>query len=336
MRVHWAYALALVPIAAAGLWLSVSRGGVRPSPPARTKQPVSDITFLIASDTHVGFRDDVPIGVPPEKMSFGAATAFINQEMNAMATRSFPKALGGAIGAPAALLLAGDLTEQGKPAEWAEFESTFGLHGGDGQLNFPVYEGAGNHDKWSGTYVEDGIRKRHGSPYYAVDLQDLHVVCLGEAPGDRELAWLTTDLGKLGPEKGLIVFFHFPVTGPSSTGNWFFDGGYRERLAKALEGHEVLGIFNGHSHLSGMARWEGHDAYFTGSPKHAAHAFLVARVTGQSMKVASYNYDRRAFWWWHEKSVFGGTAPERRCMSAANGLIGAADRGNFSHSDCAN
>ena len=37
---------------------------------------------------------------------------------------------------------------------------------------------------------------------------------------------------------------------------------------------------------------------------------MVARFT-----VASYNYDRQAFWWWHDKPIFGATGPSRQWLA---------------------
>jgi cytolysin (calcineurin-like family phosphatase) len=198
----------------------------------------------------------------------------------------------------------------------------FGLTGGDGMLRYPVYEGAGNHDKHAGAHVEEQIAKRHGGARYSWDWDDLHLVCLGEAPNDADLAWLRGDLAEAGPDVGVVLYFHFPLEGPYSTGNWFGDGDYRRKLHDVLGGYRVLGIFSGHYHASGLYRWRGYDAYLEGSVKHSWHSFAVVHVTDERMTVASYNYDRRAFWWWHDKPIFGAPGRESRWISETGAIVG--------------
>lgn len=186
----------------------------------------------------------------------------------------------------------------------------------------PRLRGRGQPDKWGGTYVEEQIARRHGAARYAWDWQNLHLVCLGEAPNDRDLEWLRGDLATRGSDVGVVLFFHFPVEGPSSRGNWFGDH-ERDLLADVLAGHRVLGIFSGHHHAAGMYRWHGYDGYLSGSAKHAWHSFSVVHVTADRMTVASYNYDRRAFWWWHDKPIFDAQRPEAKWFSRDAELVGA-------------
>jgi hypothetical protein len=65
----------------------------------------------------------------------------------------------------------------------------------------------------------------------------------------------------------------------------------------------------------------GHDAYLKGSVKHAWHSFSVVHVTADRMTVASYNYDRGAFWWWHEKPVFGAAGTASSWVSSGDRLV---------------
>jgi cytolysin (calcineurin-like family phosphatase) len=279
-----------------------------------------DLTFLVTADTHVGYRDLVIGG--PAGMTVDAARDLEIRALNEIAGKPLPSALGGTVGEPRGLLIAGDLTEQGRPHEWAQFEAIFGLTGKEGRIRYPVYEGAGNHDKWAGNHVEKQIARRHGAARYSWDWGDVHLVCLGEAPNGADLEWLRADLTAAGPLHGIILFLHFPLEGPNSTGQWFGDGDYRARLADVLAGREVLGIFNGHSHTSGHYRWRGWDAYLEGSVKHAWHSFAVVHITGERMTVASYNYDRRGFWWWHDKPIFGATGPVRQWFAGDATLVG--------------
>lgn len=66
--------------------------------------------------------------------------------------------------------------------------------------------------------------------------------------------------------------------GPWSTDNWFNDGAWPDRLAEALAGHHVLGIFHGHHHARGHYVWRGIDVYKPGAVKHDGHTFTEVRA----------------------------------------------------------
>lgn len=298
-------------------------GGRRSHGEPRVRRGGMDITFLVTADTHFGYSwARVPTPGAPAGLGIEEVNANAVRAMNTIEGTPYPAALGGAVGAPRGVLVAGDLTEGGWANEWSQFEAMFGLTGREGQLRYPVYEGAGNHDKHSGGHVEEQIKRRHGGARYSWDWHDLHVVCLGEAPNDADLEWLRGDLAAVGKDLGVVLYFHIPLAGPYSKGNWFGDGDYADKLHKILEGHRVLGIFNGHFHASGHYRWRGYDAYLVGSPKHSWHSFVVARVTDDRMSVASYNYDQRSFWWWHQKPVFGARGGEARWFAEGAALVG--------------
>lgn len=78
---------------------------------------------------------------------------------------------------------------------------------------------------------------------------------------------------------------------------------------KALEGANVLGVFHGHYHATGFYRYHGLDVYRAGSPKHSWHTFTVAQIADRKMKVASWDYDKQGWGWWHGKPVLGGEGP---------------------------
>ena len=78
--------------------------------------------------------------------------------------------------------------------QWNNFMLHFGLDGTDGLLDYPCYEGAGNHDGYADDSVRDGIRDRHGSLAYSWDWGVLHVVSLDEYPAAEFLDWLALDL----------------------------------------------------------------------------------------------------------------------------------------------
>jgi hypothetical protein len=261
---------------------SVSASGA-PSP-LRTRKGGTDVTFLAISDTHFGFE------------GIEAAHARLVPRLNGIEGRAFPAHVGGVVARPRGLLITGDLTEWGKPDEWAPFAKTYGLTGTDGEVRIPVFEVVGNHDKVSAHYVEEQVALRHGGGrYYAWDWDDLHLVALGEAPDDEGLAFLERDLARLASDVPVVLYFHFALAGPWSTGNWFADGNFKPRLARLIDGHAVVGIFHGHHHATDHYTWHGTDVWKPGAVKHDAHTFAVVHVTDERMTVASFDWERDAW-----------------------------------------
>lgn len=288
--------------------------------PGRARRGGMDVTFLVTADTHFGWSEKIAVPDHPEGVSVQEANEIVVDAMNGIAGTVLPTPLGGVVGTPRGVLVAGDLTETGQSAELALFEAMYGLTGKDGRLRYPVYEGAGNHDIWGGTYVKAQVEKRHGGARYAWDWNDLHVVCLGEGPDAADLAWLREDLDATGPDVGVVLFLHYPLAGGETY--WFGAGPYRDELERILAGYRVLGIFSGHLHTSGLYRWRGHDAYLEGSVKHGWHSFSVVHVTDRRWTVASYNYDRRAFWWWHDKPIFDEGGQPAKWFAEGDALVG--------------
>ncbi len=284
-------------VPAAGKPVAHADAAPEPRPPPHAPGKCADadsVTFIFASDTHFGHNDEV------DRRNLEQI-----RHMNAIAGKSWPAALGGRVGEPCGVLLGGDLTERGAPWEWDSFANAYGLVGGDGALRIPVFEVHGNHDKNSGLLVRQRVAERHGGEIYSFTWGAVHVVALGEAPDDEDRAWLRDDLAKLKPGTGVVLYFHFPLDGPYSKGQWFGDaddgGGHRARLVEVLEGVNGLGVFHGHYHATGFYRYHGLDVYRAGSPKHAWHTFTVAEIAGGAMKVASWDYDKQRWGWWHQK-----------------------------------
>lgn len=308
------------------------RDGLAPAPSAAPPPSASqsrspnippglDVTFLVAADTHFGARvkrtsDDTD--VPIEEVHETAV-----REMNGMQARTWPGGIWGKIARPRGLLVAGDLTDDGRDSEWQSFEKYLGRTGSEGKLRMPVFEGIGNHDRNSGDRIVDRVVRRHGSPFYSWDWDGLHLVCLGEAPDDTALRWLERDLSAIGPYRPVVVYFHYPLAGPWTKGNWFGDGDYRERLAAVLSRSTVVGIFHGHFHATGYYRWLGRDVFTPGSAKHRWRSFLVVRVTSEKIDVACWDYEYRAWWWWVSRPFAIGDEPlvEARNVGRGNPLI---------------
>jgi hypothetical protein len=253
--------------------------GCAPAPP-----PAEELTFLVTADTHFG--------------SPGCAERNREQiaAMLALPGTPYPAEMGGVVGPPRALLVAGDLTEAGDAASWDEFITAYG------SLPFPLYEGTGNHDRSPPLLrpVLWGVTRRHGALTYSFDLGPLRVACLDICPDRANLEWLATDLVSVPPDRPLVLYFHYPPTGPYS--DWWSE---KEKAAfvHAIEGRNVIAVFCGHWHGSGHTVWNGIDVYNVGSPKHSDRSFAVVRVTRGRFSVALHDWQAGAFRWTHGKEL---------------------------------
>jgi len=273
-----------------------------------------DATFLVTADTHFGFRTDDDEARDPVREPQGLEKLVKSsiEQMNGMPGKSWPVRSWGKVARPRGVFVAGDLTESGTPVQWRNFQTYFGLKGGDGLLDYPVFEMAGNHDYNRGWYVRRGVEKRHGERFYGVDWGDLHVACVGIHPNEDALRWLAQDLDKVGADRPVVVVMHYPLLGPFSN-----DKGAAARntgLASVLYGYNVVGIFHGHFHASGQYGWLGYDVYNVGSVKHDWKSFAVVRITDDRFVVASWNTVSRGWWWWHEKPINGADGTPRRMV----------------------
>ena len=278
----------------------------------RGRQHRLDVTFFVASDTHLGF--DVPLDgkrdIVRSPIGIERTNLRMIRSMNEAPTREFPGAVRGKVSPPRGVLITGDLTEHGGAVEWAMFEQMYGRSGKGGPLVYPVFEADGNHDRALDWHVRDQIAKRHGGRYYSFDWDDLHLVCLAEAPADDGIDFLEKDLAPLADDVPLILYMHYPLSGPYSN-NWWSQQNGPEKLARVIAGRNVVGIFHGHHHASGAYRWEGYDVYNVGSPKNDFRTYLVVRAKDDQMVVAAYNYETNDWWWWHQKPINEGTGERR-------------------------
>jgi len=293
-----ALCLFLTAIVLGGLlwWLETVPGPRQPDVPIidTPRKGGTDVTFFVAADTRVGYR------------YMEQASAAQIREMNALPGLAYPEDLGSKVARPRGVLIAGDLTENGREDEWRAFERLYGRDGTDALLKYPVFLGSGNHDRRThpdaGVVIRE-IRRRHGSEFYSWDWDDLHLICLDEAPTDRGLRWLGKDLARTGRKRPIVLFLHFPLAGAFSESNWFGKGPQKQQLAEMLAGFQIVGIFHGHYHKSTRTSWEGYDVYNVGSPKHLWRSFAVVRVTDTTMTVVSRDWVQHLWRWSHRKRI---------------------------------
>jgi hypothetical protein len=255
-----------------------------PAVSARTRVGATDITFLVAADTHIGAEGIVP------RNEIQVAS------MNALPGTAYPAEIGGTVAAPLGVLMAGDLTNHGGAGEWDTWEKLYGLTGKDGLLKYPIFECSGNHDRpvpgW--TTITDKVRQRHGGLTYSWDWGDVHVVCLDVYPDPTNLRWLRRDLAAAGRDVPVVIYFHYSILGPFS--DWWSNRD-KDAFAAALERYNVIGIFHGHFHGSYAYKWKGFDVFNIGSPRHMWHRYLAVHVTDTTMTVAAWDWDNQRWDW---------------------------------------
>lgn len=272
---------------------------VAPTPRKRARSGTLDVTFVVASDTHVGYlypddRSKIPDDPITDPSGLEKDALRMIERVNSLDGHASP--FGGRVARPRGLVVTGDLTQWGRKQEWQHWQALFGLHGTEGPLKLPVFEMVGNHDTVdNGPWIAERVAERHGTQYYSWNWDDLHLVALGEAPDDQALAFLARDLEQLEADVPIVVFFHRALLGPWSTHDWFDDGGFKERLRATLDGHHVVAIFHGHHHASGHYLWNGIDVWKPGAVKHGAHTVAVVHVRNERWTLASYDWEHDAW-----------------------------------------
>ncbi len=224
----------------------------------------NDVTFFFASDLH--------LNQPWNATNINSQEMI--ERMNALPGTAYPNTPGGTVARPRGLLLAGDLTNYyGVPGQWYEFTNDYGVVNGEGRIDFPVYEGYGNHDFDTLSdpptispespltdVVIDGIRSRNeqraeevnvssNGLHYSWDWDSVHFVSLNLYPGFNNpyskgsLAFLEKDLANNVGVSGrpVVIFFHYDL------------GALRSRRTAAafyyaIHDYNVIGIFHGHTH----------------------------------------------------------------------------------------
>ena len=245
-----------------------------------------EITFLVAADTHFGAEGMVE----RNRRQIDA--------MNVLAGRPWPQEIGGVVGRPLGVLVAGDLTDAGLPSSWAAFVEHFGLVGGDGRLDVPVYEGTGNHDRGLLPIhpVLGAVRQRHGGLRYSWDWGELHLVCLDVYPDAEGLRWLAVDLERAGRDRPVVLYFHYGLEGPFS--DWWTEA-EKTAFRATVQGYRILAVFHGHWHASGPYRWRGLRVINVGSPRHSDHTFGAVRYRAGRLDAAAWDW-KRGRWGWRD------------------------------------
>lgn len=277
--------------------------GLTPSVHAAT-----DFTFFFTADTHYGL-DQWTDNEVRNKATIA--------RMNNLPGTALPAALGGAVDTPRGVLVGGDLTDT------PELKNFYGIHvgypilerdgfnddyavDGSGLLNYPVYEGYGNHDvdNTAYSYTLQGLRERNlvrpgvstisdNGLHYSWDWEGVHLVNLNIYPGENErsgfsLDFLKEDLAQNVGDSGrpIVLMQHF---GFDSFSDQWWTPAEQQAFADAIAGYNVVGIFHGHLHDTRKYQWNGIDVFMGSSARDGN--FLVVEFEGDQMKVAAREGD---------------------------------------------
>ncbi|RPI61349.1 MAG: hypothetical protein EHM48_05785, partial [Planctomycetaceae bacterium] len=249
-----------------------------------------DITFIVAADAHLGAAD------------MEALNRRQIEHMNAIPGTPYPAAIGGKVGQPLGVLLAGDMTNTGDSEQWRTFTTLYGLTGKEGLLKYPIYECVGNHDRaaflpqqklFIKGFVDGEVSKRHGGLSYSWEWNGVRFICLSMYPNADNIRWLQDGLAGVGRETPVVIYFHYSITGPYS--EWWSEK-EKDAFAKSIEGYNIVGIFHGHYHNSYAYKWRGFDVFDTGSARHYPHCFMVVHITDKTMSAASWDWGNRRWY----------------------------------------
>lgn len=227
-----------------------------------------------------------------------AGTEQTIDEMNRIAGTPFP--FGGEVGQPDGVIVAGDLVDAiDNPENWNRYKSFYDPQG-KARLQFPVYEGIGNHDLTSkqkfgefNPLQREFIARNKLRPgelifcdneyHYAWQWGGVHFVQLNLFPGnthqpvyDLQAPWndpkhsldfLTHYLNKHIDDKDtpIVLTWHYGLRGWGLEKWWTTED--LDRLSKVIKGYNIVLILHGHEHSFARYQWRGYDVVMAPSPQ---------------------------------------------------------------------
>jgi Icc protein len=187
------------------------------------------------------------------------------------------------------VLQGGDHIFDGLQVSRSRAAGLYDLYGKTEQdLGLKIYHTLGNHDCF-GVYPSSGVtesdplygkkmfEERFGKTYYSFDHKGVHFIVLDSIgiTSDRayegrvdgpQLDWLKSDLRGLTPSTPIIVAIHIPlvtafnsyvpVPDPEPKHHGMSVANAYEVIA-LFEGHNVLGVLQGHTHINERVMWKG-------------------------------------------------------------------------------
>ncbi|YCK79776.1 metallophosphoesterase (plasmid) [Arthrobacter sp. D3-18] len=164
---------------------------------------------------------------------------------------------------PEALIFSGDLTDKGAPEAYRRLRTICQRYAES--LSAQLIWAMGNHDERTSfqriLLDEEPQARPVDRRYY---LGDLRVLVLdSSAPGyhhgeigEEQLDWLAGELETISKDGTLLVIHHPPVP-PVQELAVLSELREQERLARVLEGSDVIGILSGHTHCTAFSSFAG-------------------------------------------------------------------------------
>ena len=265
------------------------------------------LTFFFVADTHYGVS---PGSIPRNQANI--------DRMNSLPGTEYPATVtgGGVVQTPLGVLAGGDLTNRATEAEWKSFVKDYGVNG-EGRINYPVYEGYGNHERLGHDDALNGIISRNtqravalnisaNGLHYSWDWNQVHFVNLNYYPGGdgialNSLAFLTADLStNVGDSGRPVVLYQHLGYGDFSGLAW--TKAERDAYYRVIKDYNVIGIFGGHEHRTYHQTWQGMDFY--GVRLGLRGVFLVVHIAEDAMIVAEHNSKGNWGSIWQKSIVF--------------------------------
>ena len=291
------------------------------------KAAYREITFLMTGDTEYNSPED------------SYRNMFTITEMNNIQGQQHPSPGLGAVDNVLGVLVAGDVSLNATTGnsfstpEFVQFETQYGLHGNDGELNYPVYEGFGNHDYWTNDKsgmqnwplygdhpVPEAIKSRHGSLHYSWDWGMFHIVNLNLYPGNTDQAYHSLDFlkqdlaDKVGTSHRPVILYHH--YGFDDFGLEWWTDDEREAYWQVLKDYNVICILSGHRHWTTMDTWHNIPVYTAPAAcgRRAGYpGFLVVSVKNDSLYVEERwcpNYPDNQIFEWGQRDVHRVSLPQ--------------------------
>jgi cytolysin (calcineurin-like family phosphatase) len=220
---------------------------------------------------------------------------------------------GGSVANVRGVILAGDVTQDGRDGRYGtednigQFVSHYGLCG-NRMLQYPVYEGYGNHDYFVYDHIGYRLPEAHPNvdaiayrnPYrsgltnvapdldghYSWDWDNVHFVQLNLKPSDvvpnhavpgandprDALTFLQADLAAnvAGTNKRVIIITHYGFYSSWDFASWWTRDEADDYL-EAIADYDVIAHIHGHAHQTGVYTYKGLQAFNVGSPYYAVH-----------------------------------------------------------------
>lgn len=258
--------------------------------------PARDVTFIHISDQHYNIDEKAPEAEQKKLTKAEKVLPATIEAMNELPGTAYPDAIGGSVDKPRGVVMTGDLVNDGTAAEMERWVGQWGLTGEEGLINYPVYEGTGNHDG-SGPVRQVIIERNQSRPgvvntsesafHYSWDWDDVHFVQLNEYTGPEDdqrysgnvpygrkrqsygnlagksLQFLRRDLAsQVGDSKRPVIlmqhygFGSFPLHPWGNDAAWWTEE-HAMRLWEAIEGYNVISILSGHDGSEAVIDWNG-------------------------------------------------------------------------------